>query len=101
MTDILPCLAGVRFLRIWAGLADMTPDMAPILEGNLVYDGLYLDCGWGYFGFKSGPITGKYMAEYIAREERPDILGPFTLDRFLENRYLGETATTMKYGHYD
>ncbi len=101
LIELLPCLAGVRFLRIWAGLADMTPDMAPILEGNLEYDGLYLDCGWGYFGFKSGPVTGKYMAEFIAREEAPDILKPFSLDRFLENRYMGETATTMKYGHYD
>ncbi|MDX1395596.1 MAG: FAD-dependent oxidoreductase [Gemmatimonadota bacterium] len=101
MVDILPCLAGVRFLRIWAGLADMTPDMAPILEGNLEFDGLYLDCGWGYFGFKSGPVTGKYMAEWIAREECPEILRPFGLGRFLENRYMGETAATMKYGHYD
>lgn len=101
LTDIMPCLKGTRFLRIWAGLADMTPDMAPILDGNFAYDGLYLDCGWGYFGFKSGPITGKYMAEFIAREEAPDILKPFALGRFLENRYMGETATAMKYGHYD
>ena len=101
LTDFMPCLEGVRFLRIWAGLADMTPDMAPILDGNVMFDGLYIDLGWGYFGFKSGPITGKYMAEFIAREEAPEILAPFALNRFLENRYMGETATTMKYGHWD
>jgi len=101
LVELMPCLKGVRFLRIWAGLADMTPDMAPILDANFAYDGLYLDCGWGYFGFKSGPVTGKYMAEFLAREEPPEILRPFALGRFLANRYLGETATTMKYGHYD
>ncbi|MDX1577271.1 MAG: FAD-dependent oxidoreductase [Gemmatimonadota bacterium] len=101
LVELMPCLAGVRFLRIWAGLADMTPDMAPILDGNVGFDGLYIDLGWGYFGFKSGPVTGKYMAEYMAREEAPDILKPFALGRFLENRYLGETATAMSYGHYD
>ena len=101
LADILPCLKQVRFLRIWSGLADMTPDMAPILDGNVMYEGLYLDLGWGYFGFKSGPVTGKYMAEFIARQETPDILAPFALSRFLENRYTGETATVMKYGHWD
>ncbi len=101
LTDLMPCLKEVRFLRIWAGLADMTPDMAPILDGNFAYDGLYIDLGWGYFGFKSGPVAGKYMAEFIAHEEAPEILRPFALSRFLENRYMGETGTTMKYGQWD
>ena len=101
LTELLPALRGVRFMRIWAGLADMTPDMAPIMEGNLGYDGLFLDAGWGYFGFKSGPVAGKYMAEYMATDETPEILRPFALNRFLENRYSGETAAVMKYGHWD
>ena len=101
LTELMPALRGVRFMRIWAGLADMTPDMAPIMEGNLGYDGLFLDAGWGYFGFKSGPVAGKYMAEYMATDETPEILRPFALNRFLENRYSGETAGVMKYGHWD
>lgn len=101
LTDFLPCLKGVKFMRIWAGLADMTPDMAPIMDGNVMYDGLFIDVGWGYFGFKSGPITGKYMAQFLAHGEAPDILKPFALNRFLENRYMGETATAMNYGHWN
>ncbi len=101
LTDLMPALKGVRFMRIWGGLADMTPDMAPILDGNVAYDGLYLNAGWGYFGFKAGPVTGKYMAEYMATEEAPKVIRPFRLGRFLENRYLGETAAAMKYGHWD
>ena len=101
LTDFLPCLKGVRFMRIWAGLADMTPDMAPIMDGNVMYDGLYIDVGWGYFGFKSGPIAGKYMAEYMACAEAPEMIKPFALNRFIENRYMGETAGAMNYGHWD
>lgn len=101
LVELIPALRGVRFMRIWAGLADMTPDMAPIMEGNLGYAGLYLDAGWGYFGFKSGPVAGKYMADYMATGERPEMLKAFQLKRFLEGRYSGETAAVMKYGHWD
>ena len=101
LVELMPALRGVRFMRIWAGLADMTPDMAPVMEGDLGWDGLYFDAGWGYFGFKSGPVAGKYMAEYMASGERPEILDAFQLKRFLENRYSGETAAVMKYGHWD
>ena len=34
LSEWLPCLRGVKFMRIWGGLADMTPDMAPIMDGN-------------------------------------------------------------------
>ncbi len=101
LVDLMPALRGVRFMRIWAGLADMTPDMAPVMDGNVAYDGLYLDVGWGYFGFKAGPVAGKYMAEFMAGEDAPEILRPFALSRFLENRHMGETAAAMKYGHWD
>ncbi|MCB2186013.1 MAG: FAD-dependent oxidoreductase [Deltaproteobacteria bacterium] len=101
MTEMLPCLKGVKFMRIWAGLADMTSDMAPIMEGNWPVEGLYLDCGWGYFGFKSGPIAGKYMAEYVARQTCPDVLRPFTVQRFYQGRPMGETAAAINYGPWN
>jgi sarcosine oxidase subunit beta len=101
LTEFLPCLKGVKFMRHWAGLADMTPDMAPIMEGNDPVEGLYLDCGWGYFGFKSGPITGKYMAEYMATASCPDILKPFTLRRFERFQPQGETAGAVSYGPWN
>jgi sarcosine oxidase, subunit beta len=97
VTEFLPCLKGVRFMRHWAGLADMTPDMAPIMDGNTPVEGYYLDCGWGYFGFKSCAVTGKYMAEYMATAECPDILKPFRLKRFEEHMLMGETAALVDY----
>jgi sarcosine oxidase subunit beta len=97
LTDLMPCLKGVRFMRTWGGLADMTPDMAPIMDGNTPVKGYYLDCGWGYFGFKSSAVAGKYMAEYIAKDRCPEILKPFRVSRFQEHRLMGETAALVSY----
>ncbi len=97
ITELLPCLKGVKFMRHWAGLADMTPDMAPIMDGNDPIDGYFMDCGWGYFGFKSCAITGKYMAQFMATDDCPDILKPFRLRRFEQHRLMGETALPISY----
>ncbi len=97
LTEMMPCLKGVKFMRTWAGLADMTPDMAPILDGNTPIEGYYVNCGWGYFGFKSSPVTGRYMAQFIASGRCPEILKPFALKRFREHRLMGETATPVFY----
>jgi len=97
LCEFLPCLKGVRFMRIWGGLADMTPDMAPILEGNNHVEGFFMNCGWGYFGFKSCSSAGKYMAEYIATNQCPDMLKPFALKRYEEHRLMGETAALVNY----
>ncbi|MEJ2097813.1 MAG: FAD-binding oxidoreductase, partial [Deltaproteobacteria bacterium] len=97
LTDFIPCLAGVKFMRSWAGLADMTPDLAPIMDGNDPIKGYYMDCGWGYFGFKSAAVTGKYMAGFMATGTCPDILKPFMLRRFEEHRLMGETTALTEY----
>ena len=101
LTELLPCLRGVKFMRTWGGLADMTPDMAPIIDGNDPFEGYFIDCGWGYFGFKSGPVTGKYMAQFIATGECPEMLKPFRLSRYREHRFLGEIATPVYYGPWN
>ena len=97
LCEFLPCLSGVKFMRTWAGLADMTPDMAPIMDGNDPVKGFYLDCGWGYFGFKSCAAVGKYMAAFMARGECPEILKPFHLRRYEQHRLMGETAALVNY----
>jgi len=96
LIDLMPALRGAKFMRIWGGLTDMTPDMAPIISDSPT-EGYYMDCGWGYFGFKSGPITGRYMAEWMATRNRPEILESFSLRRFKEYNLQKETASTMYY----
>jgi sarcosine oxidase subunit beta len=101
LTELLPCLGGVKFMRAWGGLADMTPDMAPVIDGNDPVKGFYMDCGWGYFGFKAGPVTGKYLAQFMASGRCPEILQPFRLRRYEEHRLLGEIASPVNYGPWN
>ncbi len=101
LTELMPSLKGVRFMRAWGGLADMTPDMAPIIDGDDPIEGYYMDCGWGYFGFKSAPVTGKYMAEFIATGICPNILKPFTLRRYERYQMMGEIASPVYYGPWN
>lgn len=98
LVEILPCLKGVKYMRHWAGLADMTPDSAPIVDGNTRFEGLFLNVGWGYFGFKAGPVTGKYMAAFMDRDRRPDMLEGFRLDRFERFAPNGENPVAFTYG---
>jgi sarcosine oxidase subunit beta len=97
LAELLPCLRGVKFMRIWGGLADMTPDMAPIMDGNDPIEGFFMNCGWGYFGFKSCAAAGRHMAAFMAHDRCPDMLKPFTLGRYRQHRLMGETAALVSY----
>lgn len=87
--ELLPSIGNVRILRQWAGLCDMTPDYSPIM-GFTPVEGFIVDVGWGTYGFKAVPVSGKRMAELIATKRVPDILKPFRLSRFEEFDLVGE-----------
>jgi sarcosine oxidase subunit beta len=89
MLDMFPFLSGIKVVRQWAGMADMTPDFAPIM-GKTPVDGLYLDAGWGTWGFKATPISGKTMAETVANDRAADLIHAFRLSRFAELELTGE-----------
>jgi sarcosine oxidase subunit beta len=67
--DLFPSLSEVRFLRQWSGICDMTPDYSPIMGVVDGIKGFILDVGWGTYGFKAGPVSGKRIAELIATEK--------------------------------
>jgi sarcosine oxidase subunit beta len=90
---MFPFLSGVRILRQWAGTTDMTPDYSPIMGASPV-DGLWLDCGWGTWGFKATPVAGKRMAESIATGRVAEVLRPFSLERFETFALLNEMGAT-------
>jgi len=79
--ELFPFLGEVRLLRQWAGITDMTPDYSPIMGESPVRN-YWLDAGWGTWGFKATPVSGKYMAETVATGKVPPMLRPFRLDRF-------------------
>jgi sarcosine oxidase subunit beta len=89
MLELFPSLANVRILRQWAGLCDMTPDYSPVM-GVTPVKGFLVDVGWGTYGFKASPISGKMMAELIATNKTPELIAPFRLSRFEENDLVGE-----------
>jgi sarcosine oxidase subunit beta len=89
MLELFPMLSHVRILRQWAGLCDMTPDYSPVM-GFTPVEGFLVDVGWGTYGFKASPVSGKRMAELIATGKTPDILKPFRLSRFEEFDLVGE-----------
>ena len=89
LIDLFPCLSGVRVLRQWAGLSDMTPDFSPIM-GTTPVRGFYLDAGWGTWGFKATPVSGKTMAYTVAHDRDHDLIRPFNLSRFGRFELVGE-----------
>jgi sarcosine oxidase subunit beta len=89
MLELFPALRHVRVLRQWAGLCDMTPDYSPVM-GITPVDGFLVDVGWGTWGFKASPVSGKRMAELIATNRTPDLIHPFRLSRFYDNELVGE-----------
>jgi sarcosine oxidase subunit beta len=87
--ELFPSLANVRLLRQWAGLCDMTPDYSPVM-GFTPVEGYLVDVGWGTYGFKAGPVSGKRMAELIATQQTPQLIAPFGYDRFANGNLVGE-----------
>ena len=90
--ELLPSIGGVKVLRQWAGVCDMTPDYSPIMGTVPYMKGFVLDVGWGTYGFKAGPVSGKRIAEMIATGRTPDIIKPFSIERFAKGNLLGEKA---------
>jgi sarcosine oxidase subunit beta len=90
--ELFPQLHGVRVLRQWAGICDMTPDFAPIMGAAEEVGNFYVDVGWGTYGFKASPISGKCMAELIATGKTPRLIEPFSPARFAKGELVGEKA---------
>ena len=91
--ELLPCLKDVNVLRQWTGLCDMTPDYAPIMGFVEGVNGLILNCGWGTWGFKAAPISGKMIAQLIDSNKTPDLIKPFNLSRFKSGALVNEKAS--------
>lgn len=89
MLELFPFLSHVKVVRQWAGMADMTPDFAPIM-GKTAIDGFYLDSGWGTWGFKATPVSGKTMAYTVANDRNHDLIQEFSLSRFTNYELVGE-----------
>ena len=89
LLELFPFLAKARIVRQWAGIADMTPDFSPVM-GLTPIANYYIDAGWGTWGFKATPISGKTMAATIATGVPDPLIEAFRLDRFSGFDQVGE-----------
>jgi heterotetrameric sarcosine oxidase beta subunit len=78
---LMPMIGRIRVLRNWGGLLDMSMDGSPIIDRSPI-DGLYLNCGWCYGGFKATPASGLCFAHLIAQDAPHPAAVAFCLDRF-------------------
>ena len=65
VVDLMPPLGGLRMLRQWAGMYNMSPDKAPIYSKAPELDGFYTAAGFSGHGFMLAPATGQSMTELI------------------------------------
>ena len=86
---LMPCLSRLRFHRHWGGVMDMTMDGSPIICKSPI-EGLYIDGGWCYGGFKATPASGWCFAHTIAEDRPHDLNERFTIERFAEGRVIEE-----------
>ncbi len=86
---LFPCLGRLRLMRTWGGVMDMTMDGSPIIA-RLPVEGLYLNGGWCYGGFKATPGSGWCFAHTIAHDAPHELNAAFTLERFHSGHLLDE-----------
>ena len=86
---LMPMLGRVRVLRTWGGIMDMSMDGSPIIDRTPV-DGLYLNTGWCYGGFKATPASGWCFAHLIATGEPHPFAAGYRLDRYATGRLVDE-----------
>jgi sarcosine oxidase subunit beta len=89
--ELFPQLEHARMLRSWAGLCDISPDYSPILGATEV-EGFLISAGWGTYGFKAAPIVGATLAELVDTGRTPELIEPFSLERFYRDDLVSELA---------
>ncbi len=86
---LMPAIGRARILRNWGGLLDMSMDGSPIIDRTPT-EGLYLNAGWCYGGFKATPGSGFTFAHLIARDAPHPAAAQLRLDRYRTGHVIDE-----------
>ncbi len=89
---LIPALSKLRMVRCWSGTTDMSFDGSPIISA-LPVQGLYLNGGWCYGGFKATPGSGVAYARLLATGMPHPLAAPFHFDRFAGGATIDEAGT--------
>ena len=90
---LMPMIGKAKVLRSWGGIMDMSPDGSPIIDRTHI-EGLFLNCGWCYGGFKAVPGSGHVFAHLLATGRPHPVAAKFRLDRFDTGRGLMDEEGT-------
>ncbi|GGL72884.1 sarcosine oxidase subunit beta family protein [Wenxinia marina] len=95
---LMPVIGRAKVVRSWGGIMDMSPDGSPVIDRTDV-EGLFLNCGWNYGGFKAVPASGWALAHLIATGAPHESAARFRLDRFRTGRGLMDEEGTGAQHH--
>lgn len=88
---LMPALSRLRILRTWGGVTDMSFDGSPLI-GQTPLEGLWLNGGWCYGGFKATPASGALFAHSLAHDMPHPLVAPFALERFVRGATIDEAG---------
>lgn len=77
-----PQVAGLRAVRQWAGVYDMTPDRKPLIGPSNALPGLVQLNGDNGRGIALVPYLAELLAEWLETGARPPLLADFDANRF-------------------
>ena len=89
---LMPMIGRAKVLRSWGGIMDMTPDGSPFIDRTDT-EGLFINCGWCYGGFKAVPGSGKCFAHLMATGDYHPAASKLRLDRLARGHVIDEEAT--------
>ena len=92
---VFPNFSRLKMLRTWGGLMDMSMDGSPIIDKTHI-EGVYLNCGWCYGGFKATPSSGFVFAHTIAQDQVHELNSDFNLERFHTGKIIDEKGVGPK-----
>ena len=92
---MFPFLSKLKMLRTWGGIMDMSMDGSPIIDKTHI-EGLYLNCGWCYGGFKATPASGWTFAHTIAQDRVHELNAGYSLNRFSTGHLIDEKGLGTK-----
>ena len=92
---VFPNFSRLKMLRTWGGIVDMSMDGSPIIDKTHI-EGVYLNCGWCYGGFKATPSSGFVFAHTIAQDQVHELNSDFNLERFHTGKIIDEKGVGPK-----
>ena len=91
LNHVLPRTKGIRVVRQWSGMYDITPDMQPVIGEADELKGFWMNVS-GSRGFMFGPVAGEMVAEQILFGKTELPIEKFHWNRYARGVYLLDTA---------